>query len=187
MRAAFLFLIALLLAGCARSLKTVRVPAEAPSVRAAAPDTLTGVALAEIAPIEPAGVPTRPRTVARFQDTLDAPTAEMVKAKIGPETVVFTLPSRQFIFERPAWGETLHVLAKGNSPDANSDELRAEVTGTPEARELEAEIPEDSEPWHARQWNRLKTSLAWIGFFALLGFALFIASRFGPLRLPFLR
>ncbi len=173
-RLPLLLLAFLLLAGCAKSLKTVRVPAEPSSVRAELPDTLAGVSLDEIAPIDPAGVPTEPLRVARLADTIDAPTAEVVRAQIGPNAVTFTLPTVEYTFERPAWGETLHVLARGNHGG-----LRAEVTGEPEARELEAEVLDERKPWPVRLWKRLTTSLAWIGLFALVGFSLFVAARLG--------
>lgn len=182
MRISMLLLMAALLTGCASRLATVHVPAAPPSVRQAVPDSLFDVSLEAIGPIDPAGTPTRPREVLRLADTIDAPSRQFVRASFGREGVTLTLPTAQYQFAAPAWGETLHVL-----PDTASGGVRGEVTGQPEERQLKAKVIEAPRTWHERLWERVRSWLAGVGLVAILAVFAAAASRMGLVQIPFLR
>lgn len=182
MRISVLLLVALLLTGCAGRLATVRVPAASSSVRASVPDSLFDVSLEAIGPIDPAGAPTRPREVLQLADTLDAPPSQFVRASFGREGVTLTLPTAQYQFAAPAWGETLHVL-----PDTASGGVRGEVTGQPKERQLKAEVVEAPRRWHERLWERMRSWLAGVVLVAILAVLVAVASRMGLVRRSFTR
>jgi hypothetical protein len=166
-----ILLVAIGLAGCT-GLDTVTIPAQPTSLRTEVADSvLSALPPAEI---EPAGAATLPRRIETFQDTVDARAEDLVKATVGDGRVVILTPVQRYTFDAPAYGETLEVLARQGGG------VRAELTGRPEPKTVEAEVTRPDPPWYRRWWRSLKSSLAAFGALCLAGFFFIFIRKIKP-------
>jgi len=99
--------------------------------------------------------------------------------------------TRRNKYEMPAWGEALDVRpqvqksARYGTPSPRPDTTRpdtarpdtvvrrdtvaaAQLRGSPEPKETQAEVQEDPRSWWGRQWDRAVNLLAGVGAIALL-------------------
>lgn len=107
MRSALL-LLAVLLTGCSTTRTvTQTIPAEEPSL-VLSTDT---VAVSRLEPLPRGGVRTSPRQVRRAEETPDAPTLEVASITVGEGEVRVRSGSDEYVFQRPAHGETLQLRA----------------------------------------------------------------------------
>lgn len=166
-----ILLVAIGLAGCT-GLDTVTIPAQPTSLRTEVSNSMLAVTAPE--EIEPAGAATLPRRVETFQDTLDAPAEDLVKATVNDDQVVILTPVQRYTFEAPAYGETLEVLARQGGG------VRAELTGQPEPQTIEAEVTRPEPPWYRQWWRGVKSSLAGFGALCLAGFLFVFVRKIQP-------
>lgn len=132
-RYVFVIVCCAVLAGCASSREaTVTLPPAPSSVHVSAPDTLIG------APPERAvGRATLPEAVEVYRKFDDRLSADITGVEVSSESVVVRTPAGASRYRAPSYGETLTI-----EPDAPG-ELRGVVTGRPEPRQVEAEVPKE--------------------------------------------
>ena len=143
-------LLVLLLAGCSTSRTvTTHVPAEQPSLSVST-DT---VHVASLAPLPRGGVRTLPQQVRRAARPTEGPSVPIASITVDDEEVTVRTDSAEYVFRRPAFGESLDVRAD------TLDLLRGALRGAPQERTLDAEVVERESPfavfWRSFQWAAL--------------------------------